>query len=91
MCTHQMATQIGEALCDGSDTHVKVYPVDSFQHHTKKVEDRNMDPLKFEHHNVTLHHESSGLLQFYHPFSILARISLHLLQMVFHSGIKWFS
>ncbi len=24
MCTHQMATQIGEAFCDGSDTHVKL-------------------------------------------------------------------
>ena len=36
MCTHQMATQIGEALRDGNDTLVKVYPVDSFQHHTKK-------------------------------------------------------
>ena len=32
-----MATQIGEALCDGNGTLVKVYPVDSFQQHTKQV------------------------------------------------------
>ena len=36
---------------------------------------------KFEHHNMTLHHESSGLLQFY-DFSILSKSSLHLLQTV---------
>ena len=64
-----MATQIGEALCH------------SFNTTPNRLEDRNMDPSKSEHHNMTLHHESSSLLQFY-DFSILSKSSLHLLQTV---------
>lgn len=72
MCTHQMATQIGEALCDGNGTLVKVYPV--FSNTTpNRLEDRNMDSSKFEHHNITLHHESSGLLQFYDFFNFVKK------------------
>ena len=80
MCTHQMATQIGEALCDGNGTLVKVYPV--FSNTTpSRLEDRNMDSSKFEHHNITLHHESSVYCSFMIS-SILSKSSLHLLQMI---------